>query len=108
MKEYYKKIDKSFFDGKVTIPNQYVDCFVESKDFDQYKSRDIIIKFKGKKYDGKYCFVHQSNGRNVLQISYDKKLVVELKQEFIQTYFAIESQKLLKGFQGKYMQKDIP
>lgn len=105
MKEYYKKIDKSFFDGKVTIPNQYVDCFVESEDFDQYKSRDIIIKFKGKKYDGKYCFVHQSNGRNVLQISYDKKLVVELKQEFIQTYFAIESQKLLKEKDKKFQTK---
>lgn len=105
MREYYKKIDKSFFEGKVTIPNQYVDCFVDSKEFNEKKSRSISIFFKGKKYDGKYCFVHQSNGRNVLQISYDNKLTVALKQEFIQTYFAIESQKLLKEKDKKFQTK---
>jgi len=30
MKEYYKKIDKSFLDGKVTIPNQYVAALIVS------------------------------------------------------------------------------
>lgn len=105
MKEYYKKIDKSFFDGKVTIPNQYINCFVDPDEFDQYKSRNISIKFKGKRYSGKYCFVHQSTGRKVLQISYDNKLIVKLKQEFIQTYFAIESQKLLKEKDRKFQTK---
>ena len=73
MKEYYKKIDKSFFDGKITIPKDYVECFVELDEFDEHNSRDITIKFKKKSYQGKYCFVHQSGGRNVLQISYDNK-----------------------------------
>lgn len=105
MKEYYKKIDKSFFEGKVTIPNQYIECFVDYNEFDQHKSRDITVKFKSKKYSGKYCFVNQSSGRKVLQISYEKDLVIKLKQEFIQTYFAIESQKLLKEKDKKFQTK---
>ena len=105
MKEYYKKIDKSFFDGKVTIPNQYIDCFVDPKEFDEYKSRNIIVRFKGKEYDGKFCFVHQSTGRKVLQISYNDDLIIKLKEEFIQTYFAIESQKILKEKDRKFQTK---
>ena len=50
VEEYYKKIDKSFFDGKVTIPNQYIECFVDFNEFDEHKSRDITVKFKSKKY----------------------------------------------------------
>ena len=105
MKEYYKKIDKSFFDGKVTVPNPYVECFIDTNEFDKYNSRNIVVKFKNKHYAGKFCFVHQSNGRNVLQISYENKLIIELKQEFIQTYFAIESQKLLKDKDKKFQTK---
>lgn len=95
MKEYYKKIDKSFFDGKVTIPNDYIDCFIDPSEMEERTSRTINIKFKSKTYPGKYCFVHQSNGRKVFQISYGNDLTTKLKQEFIQTYFAINSQKLL-------------
>lgn len=105
MKEYYKKIDKSFFDGKITIPKEYVECFVELEEFDEHNSRNITIKFKKKSYQGKYCFVHQRSGRNVLQISYDNKLANDLKKEFIQTYFAIESQKLLKTDDKKFQTK---
>ena len=102
MNEYYKKIDKSFFDGRVTIPNDYIDCFVDQKEFDTCNSRNISIKFKNKKYDGKFCFVHQKSGRQVLQIAYNQELITALKQEFIQTYFAIQSQKLLKSTDKKF------
>lgn len=105
MKEFYKKIDKSFFDGKVTIPKDYIDSFVDVKEFDVHNSRNIIIKFNKKLYQGKFCFVHQSSGRNVFQISYENKLVNALKQEFIQTYFVIESQKILKSEDKKFQTK---
>lgn len=105
MREYYKKIDKSFFDGKVTIPNDYIKCFVEMSEFDHSTSRKISIRFKNRLYEGKYCFVHQKNGRLVLQISYENDLINNLKQEFIQTHFAIESQKLLNTKDSKFQTK---
>ena len=107
MKEYYKKIDKSFFDGVVTIPNNYIDCFVDPRELENKENtgKDIIIIFKRKKYFAKFRFVHQSTGRNVLQISYGKELIDILKEEFIQTYFAIESQKLLKSKERKFQTK---
>lgn len=102
MNEYYKKIDKSFFDGKITIPNDYIESFVDLDEFSIRNNRDISIKFKNKNYDGKFRFVHQTNGRNVLQISYNQNLINILKQEFIQSYFAIESQKLLQSNDKKF------
>ena len=41
----------------------------------------------------------------MLQISYGKELIDILKEEFIQTYFAIESQKLLKSKERKFQTK---
>lgn len=102
MKEYYKKIDKSFFDGKVTIPNDYIDCFIDPTEMNDNTSRNINIKFKSTVYTGKYCFVHQKNGRQVFQISYGKELTRKLKLEFIQSYFAINSQKLLSDGSKKF------
>lgn len=95
VREYYKKIDKSFFDGKITIPNEYIGTFVDPSEMIHCKSRKVTIRFKKKEYEGKFCFVHQSSGRLVLQISYLNDLCKLLKQEFIQTFLAIESQKLL-------------
>lgn len=103
VKEYYKKIDKSVFDGKVTIPNIYIEYFINPSELESNKkSRELVITFKKKAYAAKFCFVHQSSGRNVLQISYGKELKDSLKEEFIQTYFAIESQKLLKSKEKKF------
>lgn len=94
-REFYKKIDKSFFDGKVTIPNDHIDDFIDRDEMNNNKHRDIKIKFKRRYYDGKFVFVHQSKGYLVLQVMYSKELCDLLKREFIQTYFVIESQKLL-------------
>lgn len=95
VREYYKKIDKSFFDGRITIPNEYIDIFIDPTEMLCCKGRRVRIKFKKKEYEGRYLFVHQSSGRLVLQISYLNDLCKLLKQEFIQTFLAIESQKLL-------------
>ena len=100
--EYYKKIDKSFFDGKTTIPEQYVPYFIDSQNELWGSSRKVKVKFKGKKFDGNYHFVSQSSGRRVFQISFDVTLVKALKNEFIQSYFVIESQKLLKQANSKF------
>ncbi len=99
--EFYKKIDKSFFEGRVTIPNDYIDLFASLGEMQSNTSKRINIKFKKSNYEGKYCFVHQSSGRLVLQISYLENLCKILKQEFIQTFFAIESQKLINE-EGKF------
>lgn len=99
--EYYKKIDKSTFDGKITIPREYESYFINSDEEQWGSSRKISLKFKGKVYSGKYSFVLQSSGRKVFQIFMDKSLVQTLKKEFIQSYFAIESQKILKK-EGKF------
>lgn len=95
VREYYKKIDKSFFDGKITIPNKYIDIFIDPEEMQNSRGKKIKIKFKTKKFDGRLCYVHQSKGRLVLQVAYPDDLCKLLKQEFIQTYIAIESEKIL-------------
>ena len=99
--EYYKKIDKSTFDGRITIPKEYEGYFIKAEEEQWGTSRSILLKFKGKIYPGRYSFVAQTTGRKVLQIFPDKELVHALKKEFIQSYFAIESQKILKK-EGKF------
>jgi hypothetical protein len=103
MNEYYKKIDKSFFDGLTTVPKEYVECFADRSEFDKYTSRDITVIYKKKSYIGKLCFVHQKSGRNVLQIQFNQRELLNiLKQDFIQTYFAIQSQKMLNPSDKKF------
>lgn len=93
--EYYKKIDKSTFDGRITVPKKYWIYFIDVNKETWGTHRKISIKFKNKKYIGKFSFVLQSTGRKVFQIFLDTELVKVLKKEFIQSYIAIESQKLL-------------
>ena len=93
--EYYKKIDKSTFDGKITIPKKCWAYFINEEDEDWGSHREIKIKFKNKEYNGNLCFVLQAGNRKVLQFGLGGELVKVLKNEFIQSYIAIESQKLL-------------
>ncbi len=102
--EYYKKIDKSTFDGRITIPKRYEHYFIDADNEEWGTSREIKLKFKSKNYSGKYSFVKQSGGRKVFQICLSKELVKPLKHEFIQSYFAIESQKLLNE-NGRFQTK---
>lgn len=95
--EYYKKIDKSTFDGKITIPKDYWSYFINLDNEPWGSHRKITIKFKNKIYNGKISFVLQSANRRVVQIFLDANIIKALKKEFIQSYVAIESQKILNN-----------
>ena len=94
MREYYKKLDKSFFKYGITIPKDYVKDFIFDVDIPLGESREIKIIFRKKQYDAKLSHVNRSKAKDVYQIRWDsnRELLSLLKQEFIQTYFAIESQ----------------
>ena len=104
MDEYYKKIDKSFFKYGLTIPNDYVYIFLKGIPIDLGKSRDVIIRFKEIDYDCKLNHVNRKKANSVYQLRWDTNsdLLSELKKEFIQTYFAIESQNYTAKKQDKY------
>lgn len=94
MREYYKKIDKSFFMYGITIPKDYVEDFLFDVPVPLGTSRDITIIWKAAEYPAKLSHVNRKNATAVYQLRWDlsKELLALLKQEFIQTYFAIESQ----------------
>ncbi len=91
--EYYKKIDKSFFKYGITIPKDFEAAFRNGKEIPFGGSTEIIIKFKNKKYIEKLCYVNRTNASSVFQLRWDgdNDLLRELKSEFIQSYFAIQS-----------------
>ncbi len=95
MREYYKKIDKSFFLYGITIPNAYVEDFLFDEPILLGTSREVKVIFKKKEYIAKLSHVNRRGASPVYQLRWDsnKELLSSLKQEFIQTYFAIESQK---------------
>lgn len=94
MREYYKKLDKSFFKYGITIPQNYIDIFLFDEPIPLGASREIKIIWKKKEYAAKISNVNRKGAKAVYQIRWDtnKSLLASLKQEFIQTYFAIESQ----------------
>ena len=102
--EYYKKIDKSFFDKGITIPNKYVNSFLQGKNIKVGTSRKIKIKFDSKLYDASMLFVNRQSAKPVYQIRWDQNvdLINLLKKEFIQTYFVIKSQEFDSKMANKY------
>ena len=50
MREYYKKLDKSFFKYGITIPKDYVKEFIFDADIPLGESREIKITFRKKPY----------------------------------------------------------
>jgi hypothetical protein len=92
--EYYKKVDKSFFDKGITIPNKYIKSFIHGMKIKLSTSKKIKIIFNKKEYDASIVFVNRTNLNPVYQIRWDKNidLINELKKEYIQTYFAVKSQ----------------
>jgi hypothetical protein len=102
--EYYKKIDKSFFDKGITIPNKYVDSFLQDKNVQIGSSRKIKIIYYGKTYDASLLFVNRKDAKPVYQIRWDQNidLINVLKKEFIQTYFVIKSQEYDSKLKNKY------
>lgn len=103
MKAYYKKIDKSFFNYGITIPKDYIQYFTYGNPVELGTSRDITILWKKKEYNARLYHVNRKAG-DVHQIRWDnnKELLSSLKQEFIQSYFAIESQNFAAKEQKKY------
>lgn len=103
MKDYYKKIDKSFFNYGITIPQSYIEYFIYGLPLELGTSREIIILWKEKEYKARLAHVNRRAG-DVYQIRWDnnRELLSSLKQEFIQSYFAIESQNFEAKKQKKY------
>jgi hypothetical protein len=102
--EYYKKIDKSFFDKGITIPNKYIDSFIQGKNVQIGSSRKIKIIFKSKEYVASLVFVNRQGLKPVYQIRWDQNidLINILKKEFIQTYFVIKSQEYDSKLKNEY------
>lgn len=92
--EYYKKIDKSIFRQGFTVPVQKIQDFTFSENIELGSSRKIIIQFQNIKYSALLCHVDIKNKKSVHQVRWDNnlELINALKKEYIQTYFAIESQ----------------
>ena len=102
--EYYKKIDKSIFKYGATIPKKYVEGFIFNRPIDLGKSRKVCLVWKKKTYEAAIYHINRKNANPVLQLRWDnnEELIVALKKEFIQTYFAIESQNYEARSKGKY------
>jgi len=104
--EYYKKVDKSFFRYGVTLPNKYVDTFLCGKSIAAGTQREIQIKWEGKRkvYDAALRHSRKSSGQTWYGIrwQYNQKLLFDLKKEFIQSYFAIESANFQSQQEGNY------
>ena len=102
--EYYKKIDKSFFDKGITLPNKYIESFVQNVSIPKGSSRKIKIIFNKREYEVSFFFVNRTEANPVYQIRWDQnmELKTELKKEFIQTFFAIKSQEYDSKSKDKY------
>jgi hypothetical protein len=111
--EYYKKIDKSFFQyGVITIPLTKIKPFLFGKKLKKGDSREIFIRWKGKKtlHRGLLFYSKRGIGKNdFYQIKWgvDSKLNVEFKNVFIQTYMAIMNQKYTAKPKGKYLKTNL-
>lgn len=106
---YYKKIDKSIFNYGIAIPKEYVNLFLFNVDIDQGSSREIVIKFKKHDYSARLIHIKNQSGKSAYQIRWDNNFVLlnELKKEFIQTYFAIESQNYDSKLKGEYFRTNL-
>jgi len=102
--EYYKKIDKSVFKYGITIPIKYIYSFIQNVEIPLSSSRKVKLIFNNKEYDAFINHVNRKNASPVYQIRWDQndEFINLLKKEFIQSYFAIESQNFDSKIQNKY------
>lgn len=92
--ELAKKVDKSILmDSRFTIPQENLGMFLQGEDILLGKNRDIKIIFNKKEYSGVIRHVNQIKSNKVYQVQWhkDKRLQLELKKEFVQSYIAIMS-----------------
>lgn len=102
--DLYKKIDKSIFKYETTIPVKYIESFLQNVEIKIGNSRKVYIEFKKNKYEAFINHVNRKTASPVYQIRWDNsdELINELKKEFIQSYFAIESQNYESKLENKY------
>lgn len=106
---YYKKIDKSVFKYGIAIPKEYISMFLQNETIEAGSSIEINVIFKKKKYAARLIHTKYESSRSIYQIRWDNnsELLNELKKEFIQTYFAIESQNYDSKLKGEYFRTNL-
>ncbi|MCD5389800.1 MAG: GIY-YIG nuclease family protein [Candidatus Pacebacteria bacterium] len=105
--EYYKKIDKSFFKYGFTIPKNKIDIFLFNSVVVKGCSRPITLIWGKRKFKALLSHVNRKAGE-VYQIRWsDTSFKKEIKQEFIQSYIAIENQNYIAKDEGKYYITDL-
>lgn len=106
---YYKKIDKSVFKYGIAIPKEYISVFLQSETIEQGSSIEIEVIFKKKNYSARMIHGKNQSGKSIYQIRWDNNIdfLNELKKEFIQTYFAIESQNYDSKIKGEYFRTNL-
>lgn len=106
---YYKKIDKSVFKYGIAIPKEYVSMFLQNEIIEQGSSIEINVIFKKKEYAARLIHGKNQSKKSIYQIRWDNNidLLNELKKEFIQTYFAIESQNYDSRLKGEYFRTNL-
>lgn len=104
MREYYKKLDKSFFYRGVTIPKEYIDDFLFNEPLEMGTSREVVISWGEKCYKVRFTHNYRKNSSSEYQLRWDSntELLADLRKEFIQSYFAIESQNYKAKLEKKY------
>lgn len=102
--EYYKKIDKSFFQYGITIPQKYISIFLCGVDIPLGESREITLYWKKTKYSSRLNHVNIKGKKPVYQLRWDNSpaLKASLKTEFIQSYIAIVSQNYTANYSNEY------
>lgn len=95
IKPYFKKIDRSFFKYGLIIPMEYEEDFLFGTPIPASGSREIIVKFLGKKYFVKLYHVNRKGGKNVYQLRWDmnRDLCDVLRGTFVNSYVILQSQK---------------
>ena len=102
--EYCKKIDKSFLDGAMTIPNKHLEVFLQNKPITIGTSRKINFYFKNKKFCVDLRHVKATKTSPYYSILWDNNtdLINEFRNEFIQSYCAIYNDKFNNMKKGKH------
>lgn len=104
MREYYKKVDKSFFNYGIAVPKEYVKDFVFDEPLEPGKSRNIDVYWNNRIFKVRMQHINRKNSTSAYHLRWDNNydLLSELKREFIQSYFAIESQNYQAKSEKKY------
>jgi len=109
MKDYYKKIDKSLFKYGISITKEYIESFCAGLPIEKGKSREVNLHFKGVAYKGKLWHMNRKAASSIYHLRWDNnsELQNELKEEFIQSYIAIESENYKAKSKNKYYVTDL-